>query len=151
MSIIESTVNQTAFLFGLIIIGYVLVKLKVLPDNSAAVLSKLENVIFIPALVMGTFIENFTVERISGARTLLMVSGIIALVAAAIYIPTDYPSPILALWATRLSKVFFRRYSLNILYLPCLFGCLFISGVSRSCSFRLPAKSKLLAKTSKPL
>ena len=51
------------FLFGFIVIGYVLVKLKVLSEDSSAVLSKLENTVFIPALVMGTFIENFTVER----------------------------------------------------------------------------------------
>jgi len=82
MSIAVSTLNQTAFLFGLIIIGYVLVKLKVLPDNSSAVLSKLENVIFIPGLVMGTFIENFTVERIASFGTLLMISAVTGVVAA---------------------------------------------------------------------
>lgn len=42
-----------------------LIKLRVLPAKSAAVLSKLENNVFIPALVAGTFVENFTVERIS--------------------------------------------------------------------------------------
>lgn len=78
MSIFTTTLNQIAFLFGLIIIGYLLVKLKVLPDNSAMVLSKLENSVFIPALVMGTFIDNFTVERISSAWKLLAVSFIIA-------------------------------------------------------------------------
>lgn len=64
MSIFVTTLNQTSFLFGLIVIGYFLVKLKVLPENSASVLSKLENNVFIPALVLKTFIENFTVERI---------------------------------------------------------------------------------------
>ena len=82
MAILTSTLNQTAFLFGLIIIGYVLVKLKVLPDNTAAVLSKLENVLFIPGLVMGTFIDNFTPERIASARILLAVSALISIVAA---------------------------------------------------------------------
>ena len=83
MSIFLSTLNQTIFLFSFIIIGYILVKLKVLPENSAMVLSKLENTVFIPALVMGTFIENFTVERIKQASTLLMVSFGVALVAIA--------------------------------------------------------------------
>ena len=81
MSIFTTTLNQIAFLFGLIIIGYLLVKLKVLPDNSAMVLSKLENSVFIPALVMGTFIENFTVDRISSAWKLLTVSFVIACIA----------------------------------------------------------------------
>ncbi|MBQ2704233.1 MAG: AEC family transporter [Clostridia bacterium] len=81
MSIFTTSLNQIAFLFGFIVIGYTLVKLKVLPENSAKVLSKLENTIFIPALVMGTFIENFTIERISSAWKLLTVSFIIACIA----------------------------------------------------------------------
>ena len=81
MSVFATTLNQISFLFGFIVIGYILVKLKVLPENSAMVLSKLENTIFIPALVMGTFIENFTIERIGAAWTLLSVSFIIACIA----------------------------------------------------------------------
>ena len=81
MNIFLATLNQTSFLFGLIIIGYILVKCKALPENSATVLSKLENTVFIPALVMGTFIENFTVERISTAWKLLVISFLIALLA----------------------------------------------------------------------
>ncbi len=81
MSIFTTTLNQISFLFGFIVIGYILVKLKVLPENSAMVLSKLENTIFIPALVMGTFIENFTIERIGAAWKLLSVSFIIAFIA----------------------------------------------------------------------
>ena len=81
MSVFATTLNQIAFLFGFIVIGYILVKLKVLPENSAMVLSKLENAVFIPALVMGTFIENFTIERIGAAWKLLSVSFIIVCIA----------------------------------------------------------------------
>lgn len=81
MEIFSSTLNQIAFLFGFIIIGYILAKIKVIPENSAAVLSKLENTLFIPALVLGTFMKNFTVERISSAKGLLFVSIVIALIA----------------------------------------------------------------------
>lgn len=80
MSVFLTTLNQIAFLFGFIVIGFILVKIKVLPKNSAAVLSKLENTIFIPALVMGTFIENFTLERIGATWKLLSVSFIIAFI-----------------------------------------------------------------------
>lgn len=80
MSVFLTTLNQIAFLFGFIVIGFILVKIKVLPENSAAVLSKLENTIFIPALVMGTFIENFTLERIGATWKLLSVSFIIAFI-----------------------------------------------------------------------
>ncbi|MBR5153141.1 MAG: AEC family transporter [Clostridia bacterium] len=81
MKIFLATLNQTSFLFGLILIGYILVKCKVLSQESATVLSKLENTIFIPALVMGTFMEHFTVERIGSAWKLLAISFMIALLA----------------------------------------------------------------------
>ncbi len=81
MSVFTTTLNQISFLFGFIVIGYMLVKLKVLPQNAATVLSKLENAVFIPALVMGTFIENFTIERIGATWKLLSVSFIIACIA----------------------------------------------------------------------
>ena len=80
MNLFISTLNQLAFLFGFIAIGYILMKCGVIPKNSSAVLSKLENTIFIPALVMGTFIENFTIERITSAWKLLTVSFIIAII-----------------------------------------------------------------------
>lgn len=81
MDIIIPTINQLAFLFGFIAIGFILMKMDVLPKNSSTVLSKLENVILIPALVMGTFIENFTVSRILSAWKLLAVSSLIAIIA----------------------------------------------------------------------
>jgi len=80
MNLFTSTLNQTAFLFGLIVIGYLLVKLNVLEACSAKALSKLENNVFIPALVMGTFIKNFTPENISGAWKILLVSILIEIV-----------------------------------------------------------------------
>lgn len=86
MNIFSSTLNQIAFLFGFIAIGFLLAKIRVLPENSAAVLSKLENTVFIPALVLGTFIENFTIERICATRQLLLISSIIALIAVPVAI-----------------------------------------------------------------
>ena len=80
MNIFSTTLNQTLFLFGLIVIGYILVKTKVLPENSASILSKLENTVFIPALVMKTFIENFTIERISVAWKLLVCCFLLTLI-----------------------------------------------------------------------
>lgn len=81
MGIFQTTLSQMAFLFLLIIVGYVLAKTKQLPQNASVTLSKLENTLFIPCLVAGTFIENFTVERISGAWKLLLVSTVICLIA----------------------------------------------------------------------
>lgn len=81
MSIFQSTLNQTVFLFSLIIIGYVLAKIRFIPENSSAVLAKFENAVFLPALILGTFVENFTVERIAAAWNLLLVSFAIGLIS----------------------------------------------------------------------
>lgn len=78
MSIFLSTLTQTVFLFSLIIIGYVLGKGKFIPEQSSAVLAKFENIVFLPALILGTFVENFTVERLAAARDLLLMSFAIA-------------------------------------------------------------------------
>ncbi len=75
-----STLNQTAFLFAFIVIGYILGKFKIIPDNSATVLSKLENNLFVPALVMGTFINNFTVNKIGQAGKVFGISFIMILI-----------------------------------------------------------------------
>jgi len=80
MSVLSATVGQMMVLFSLIFMGYVVAKVKVVPDNSAAVLSKLENNLFVPALVLGTFVENFTVEKLSTAWKLFLVSFVICIV-----------------------------------------------------------------------
>lgn len=75
--LIEIVLNQMAFLFLLIAIGYVLAKLKLVPEGTEGILSKLESYVFIPALVMGTFMNNFTVDRLSSAKTVLIGSIIV--------------------------------------------------------------------------
>lgn len=80
MQIFMLTLNQMAFLFLLIAAGFVLVKANVLPKNAAGVLAKLENTIFIPALVMTTFVEKFTAESISTAWKPFVLSFVISAV-----------------------------------------------------------------------
>ncbi|MBE6556062.1 MAG: hypothetical protein E7663_07565 [Ruminococcaceae bacterium] len=86
MTVFLSTLNQLAFLFTLIAVGYLLAKLRILPENAAKTLAKLENTVFIPALVLGTFIENFTVERISSAWKLLLISVALTLICVPVAI-----------------------------------------------------------------
>ena len=69
-----------AFLFSLIIIGYLLVRCKILDGSAAGILSKLENWLFVPALVMGTFISKFTVDILREASQLILISFAIILV-----------------------------------------------------------------------
>lgn len=74
MTIFTATLNQTAFLFFFIVVGYFLSRRKFVPDNAQVVLSKLENYIFIPALVLGTFVDNFTLEKLAPTWQLLLSS-----------------------------------------------------------------------------
>lgn len=80
------TLYQMIFLFAFIVLGYVLTKSKYLPSSAAAILSKLENMIFIPALVLGTFIKNFTVQSFSSAWKILLFSLVLELVLIPIVI-----------------------------------------------------------------
>ena len=83
MTVFIATLEQTGFLFLFILMGYLLARKKLIPDNSQAVLSKLENYVFIPALVLSTFIGNFTPEKLTVAAELLLGSlglGLIAIV-----------------------------------------------------------------------
>lgn len=81
MDVFIATLNQTAFLLLFIIAGYLLAKRKLVPNNAQAVLSKLENTIFIPALVLGTFINNFTTQTFATAWKLLLGSLALAMIA----------------------------------------------------------------------
>lgn len=80
MNIFMTTLNQMAFLFLLIFIGFLLGKKKLLPENASGILSKLENYIFIPALVLKTFCENFTIAKMGSAGTIFLTSFIMILI-----------------------------------------------------------------------
>lgn len=72
MTLFLSTLNQMGFLFLLIVIGYIVVRVGAIPETAPMTLSKMENNIFIPALVMGTFMTNLTPERIRSAWVYLV-------------------------------------------------------------------------------
>ena len=72
MAVFQATLNQTAFLLCFIALGFVLSRCRIVPENTQAVLSKLENWVFIPALVLNTFINNFNVAKLTAAWELLL-------------------------------------------------------------------------------
>ena len=72
MTIFTQTLSQTLLLLCFVAVGYILAKRKIVDQNSVLVLSKLENWLFMPALVMGTFIEKFTIATISSTWKLLL-------------------------------------------------------------------------------
>ena len=65
MNVFLPTIDRMAFLFSFIIIGYLLVRLRILDVSAAGVLSKLENKVFLPAMMMGTFLSSFTPARLA--------------------------------------------------------------------------------------
>ncbi|MGM9647485.1 MAG: AEC family transporter [Eubacteriales bacterium] len=70
----HSTWNQIGFLFMLIGIGWLLTKLNVLPKGASAVLAKLETTVFVPALILSTFSQYFTPQKLSSASRTLLIS-----------------------------------------------------------------------------
>ncbi len=84
MTIVTTSISQMAVLFSFIVIGFLLVKLKVLAPDSSKVLAKLENNLFIPALVLGTFCENFTVKKLSSASKIFLISCAVTVLFAII-------------------------------------------------------------------
>ena len=82
MSVFFSTLNQMGFLMLLIALGYLLTKFDFIPEAGAKILSKLENYLFIPALVFSTFIKDFTVKSFSTAWIYLLSGAITVLVSA---------------------------------------------------------------------
>ena len=84
MTVFIATLNQTGIFFLFIAVGYFLFRRHLVPDNAQEVLSKLENCIFIPALVLGTFINNFTVKTVSAMWKLLVGSLVLMAIAVAL-------------------------------------------------------------------
>ena len=82
MTVFLSTLNQMGFLILLIAAGYFLTKLDFVEDTGAKILSKLENYLFIPALVLSTFMGNFTVETFSTAWKYLLVGSVVVGISA---------------------------------------------------------------------
>lgn len=62
-------------MFFCIVVGFILKKSGVMPDHTAKALSKLENYVLVPALILNTFMENCTVENIRKEYVYVLYSG----------------------------------------------------------------------------
>ena len=74
MDVFLSAFQQMLYMFLFMLLGYVLRKKKWIPENSSSVLSKLENLIFMPCLVLNTFITRCTVENLTEKMSFLLYS-----------------------------------------------------------------------------
>ena len=86
MSIFLPTLNQMCFLMLLILVGYILVRFRIVDDNAAKVLSKLESNVFIPALVLSTFMSHFTVEYLHTAGQFVLCGSVVVVASSVIAI-----------------------------------------------------------------
>ncbi len=85
--VFQSTITPMLMMFTCIIIGYVLNKLRLLPENADTVLAKTETYVLVPALNISTFMNYCTVQSLVSHRSFLMVSVILISVAISIARP----------------------------------------------------------------
>ncbi len=67
MTTFFTSLGQISYLFLLIGAGFLVMKLCKLPNVATNVLSKLVTTLFMPALILTNFMDNFTVSRLSSA------------------------------------------------------------------------------------
>lgn len=107
--VFKSSITPMLMMFICIIVGYVLNRLKLLPENSDTVLAKIETYVLVPALNISTFMNYCTVESLVKYRSFIIVSTILIAIAICI----SYP----------LSRIFSKdRYQRNIYKYALTFG-----------------------------
>ena len=95
MDIFNLTLQQMLMMFSLMLVGFILRKKTILPENSHITMSKLETFLFVPALNMYTQMTKCTVKTLSENASLILY-GLVTLAAA---MALAYP----------LSRLFIRR------------------------------------------
>lgn len=81
VAVFLNTLSPMLMMFACMVIGFVLNKKKLCPDNTASVLSKLETNVFAPALIINTFSKYCTVASLS-AQYLQILSCLLILAIA---------------------------------------------------------------------
>lgn len=82
-----AVMNPLLTLFICMVIGFIIRKTEILPENSGKVMAKLETWIFCPALSFSTMANYFTVQSISVHATNLFISLFLLLIILTIAIP----------------------------------------------------------------
>ena len=79
MTLLDSLFNQMIFLFIFIVIGFILAKGNFVSESAANVISKLENTVFIPGLILSTFIQSCSAAKLISAWDILL-SGLVTVI-----------------------------------------------------------------------
>ena len=108
MTIFQTTLNQMLVLFFFIVIGMLLKRKNILPDNAGTVMSRMETYVLFPALIINNLMTKCTLENIaSRGYYFIFAIGILAAV---------YPVAVVlsnALTKDRITKYIYR-YSFMI-------------------------------------
>ena len=89
MELFTATLNQMGVLGLYMVIGFAIAKLKIVSKEASRILSKLENTVFLPALVLYTFLANFTLATLRDSWLPLLVSSGVELIVIPIAILTS--------------------------------------------------------------
>jgi len=76
LEVFKATFSQMMVMFLCLLVGFILNKKKLVPDNGATVLSKLENYVLVPSLIINTFMDKCTVEALSKHYKLVLYSAV---------------------------------------------------------------------------
>ncbi len=87
MNVFNLTLSQMLNMFTLILVGFILRKARILPDNAATTISRLETYCFVPALYISTQIKQCTVESFKKDFPLMLFGLIIVACAVAAAYP----------------------------------------------------------------
>jgi hypothetical protein len=82
-----ATLNPMLMLFLCMVLGLVLCKTKILPDNAGKVMAKLETWVFCPALSFYTMARYCTIQNIGTHATNMVISAFGVAIALAIALP----------------------------------------------------------------
>ncbi|MBE7046319.1 MAG: hypothetical protein E7396_02770 [Ruminococcaceae bacterium] len=108
-SVFSATLSPMLVLFICMVIGFILNKKELIPRDTAQVLSKLENYILVPSLIINTFSKYCTPESVSENYKYILYSLIALFMAIVIAVP--------------LSKLFAKKpYDRNIYIYALAFG-----------------------------
>lgn len=85
-----ATLTPMLTLFLCILVGFLLKKYNILPQNAGKVMAKLETWVFCPALSFSTMARFFTIKTISFHLTNILLAVVGVVIAMAIAIPISY-------------------------------------------------------------
>lgn len=87
MAVFNLTLRQMLLMFVIMAAGFVLRKKRLLPENANVIMSKLETIIFVPALSLYTQMTKCTVETFAANSGLILYGLVIVLILMALSFP----------------------------------------------------------------